>query len=109
MVAHLVSTPDPLIADSCAACGGPLFGRYYVLMDRAERYCQTCIATRPRCSSCGAPLELSHWQLHDGRLQCCRCHITAVYDGQLAQRIYHQTVESVAVQFGLRLRVGVEF
>lgn len=95
--------------DRCAACGGPLTSVYYTLLDRAERYCANCIATRPRCDCCGAPLGANHWRLHDGRLQCAVCHSTAVYDPAVAQRIYAETVAGVIAQLGLTLNVGVEF
>ncbi len=96
-------------SDRCAACGGPLIGRYYTLIDRPERYCATCIAMRPRCDSCGAPLGPKHWQLHDGRLQCATCHSMAIYDPKLARQIFQETVAHVINQLGLTLNVGVEF
>jgi hypothetical protein len=47
--------------------------------------------------------------LHDGRLQCARCHATAIYDPTVARQLYQETVAAVAAQLGLALRVGVEF
>ena len=99
----------PRPADSCAACGDPLTGGYYTLIDRPERYCPRCIATRPRCAACGAPLGAQHWRLHDGRLQCAACHATAVYDPDQARTIFDETVASVVAQLGLTLNVGVAF
>jgi hypothetical protein len=96
-------------AARCAACGDALVGRYFVFLDSSDQFCARCVATRPRCSSCGAPLGPSHWQLHDGRLQCARCHSAAVYDVDVALAIYRQTVEGVQRELGLRLQVGVEF
>ena len=96
-------------ATRCAACGDRLVGRYFVFLDSSDQFCGRCVATRPRCSSCGAPLGPSHWQLHDGRLQCARCHSAAVYDIDVARAIYRQTVEGVAQELDLRLQVGVEF
>jgi Protein DA1 len=96
-------------ADRCASCGDSLAGSYYTLIDRPERYCPRCIATRPRCASCGAPLGTQHWQLHDGRFQCAACHATAVYEPQLARAIFDETVAAVAAQLGLTLNVGVAF
>jgi hypothetical protein len=96
-------------ADRCASCGDPLRGAYYTLVDRPERYCPRCIATRARCASCGAPLSDQHWQLHDGRLQCGRCHATAIYDYNQAQAIFDETVAGVSRQLGLSLNVGVAF
>lgn len=93
----------------CAACGTPLTGRYYMFRGRPDGFCANCMDLRARCSSCGAPLEDNHWQLHDGRLQCNRCHNTAVYDINDAQRLYEETVNGVATQLGLRLRGKVEF
>jgi hypothetical protein len=109
MSSSTIATIIPSTHDMCAACGARLVGSYYVLIDRPERYCQRCITTRPRCAGCGAPLGSNHWRLHDGRLQCAACHTTAVYDPAEAQRLYSETVEAVAAQLGLRLRVGVEF
>jgi hypothetical protein len=80
-----------------------------MLLGRDERYCATCIATRPRCDSCNAPIGAESWRLHDGRLQCARCHRTAVYDPQRAQQLYTETVDQVIEQLDLRLNVGVEF
>jgi len=71
--------PNPA-RDCCAACGALLTGGYFFLRDREERYCPACIADRPRCDACSAPLGAQHWRLHDGRLLCARCHSTAVYD-----------------------------
>lgn len=98
-----------VVTDICASCGRPLVGDYYMLVDREERYCPTCIATRPRCDNCGAPLGTDSWRLHDGRLQCARCHSMAVYDLAVAQAIYTETVNHVVTQLGLALNVGVEF
>ena len=104
-----VLPPSHPATDHCAACGKRLDGQYYMLIGRDECYCSTCIATRPRCASCGAPVGPNHWQLHDGRLQCASCHTTAVYDVGVAQQIYAETVAGVVQQLGLRLQVGVEF
>ncbi|MCU0494163.1 MAG: protein DA1 [Chloroflexaceae bacterium] len=96
-------------ANECAICRSPLTTGYYTLLDRPERYCPTCIATRPRCACCGTPLGAQHWQLHDGRLQCCECHATAVYDPAVAREIFAETVTALVQQFGLLLSVKVEF
>lgn len=98
-----------LTPERCASCGDALTGGYYTLIDRPERYCPRCIATRPRCASCGAPLGAQHWRLHDGRLQCAVCHATAVYDPDLARAIFDETVAGVVAQLGLTLNVGVAF
>ena len=95
--------------DRCASCGGPLNNSYYTLLDRPERYCARCIATRPRCATCGAPLGAEHWSLHDGRLQCANCHATAVYDPAVARGLFEETVTGVVAQLGLTLNVGVAF
>lgn len=95
--------------DHCAACGCQLTGAYYTLLDSDERYCPQCIDTRPRCDSCGAPPGPHYWQLHDGRLQCPRCHRTAVYDSELAKTLFDETVAGVVTQLSLTLNVGVEF
>lgn len=99
-----VSTPQ-----RCAACGTVLVGSYFSLPDRPERYCSNCIATRPRCTSCSAPVGEHYWTLHDRRVQCERCHATAVYDPAAALALYQETVGAVIAQLGLALRVGVEF
>lgn len=101
-----IARPD---LDRCATCGRALTSGYYILIDRDDRYCPACIATRPRCATCGAPLGDAHWRLHDGRLQCSACHATAVYDAGLARAIYNETVAGVAAQLGLTLNVGVAF
>lgn len=93
----------------CATCGDLLTTGYYVLIDRADRYCPRCIATRPRCATCGSPLGAQHWRLHDGRLQCGECHTTGVYDPAVARAIYNETVAGVIAQFQLTLNVGVAF
>jgi hypothetical protein len=86
-----------------------LTGGYYMLINREERYCSHCIATRPRCSSCGAPVGADGWRLHDGRLQCAHCHPTAVYTPDAATAIYHETVAGIIAHLDLRLNVGVAF
>jgi ribosomal protein S27AE len=68
-----------------------------------------CAQERPRCASCGAPLGMRHWRLHDGRLLCDRCNSTAVYDPAEAHRLYDETVAAVVAQLGLNLRIGVVF
>jgi ribosomal protein S27AE len=80
-----------------------------MLVDRPERYCSQCIATRPRCDNCGAPIGADSWRLHDDRLQCPRCHSTAIYEPQVSRQIYRETVGYVVAQLGLALNVGVEF
>lgn len=99
----------PHSTDRCAACGDPLLGGYYTLSGRPERYCPHCIATRPRCASCGAPVGDQHWRLHDGRVQCASCHATAVYEPDLARALFDETVAGVVAQLGLTLNVGVAF
>ncbi len=95
--------------DHCAACGQQITGVYYTMIDRDDRYCATCIATRPRCSSCGAPIGPDHWQLHDGRRQCARCHSVAVYDAAVAHTLYDETVAALRQQFGMELNIGTLF
>lgn len=94
---------------TCASCGEPLGELFFALIDRHERYCADCIASRPRCATCGAPLGNQHWQLHDERLQCAVCHATAIYDHIEAQQIFDETVSGVVSQFGMGLNVGVAF
>ncbi len=86
-----------------------LSGKYYTLIDRPERYCARCIATRPRCASCGAPLGDQYWHLHDGRLQCPACHQVAIYDPELARAVFDETMAAVASHLGMTLNVGVAF
>lgn len=108
MTSYLTRTPTAS-AEHCAACGASLSGGYYFLRDRTDRYCPECIATRPRCDACSAPIGDRYWSLHDGRVLCAGCHATAVTDPNQARGLYDETVAAVAAQLGLRLRVGVEF
>ncbi|NJL03810.1 MAG: protein DA1 [Chloroflexaceae bacterium] len=108
MPAALYHFPTPA-PTTCAACGQVLSGTYYVLIDRPERYCPTCIHTRPRCDTCGAPLTNQAWQLHDGRQQCNQCHQVAIYDLTLARQLFLETVQTLRERQGLVLRVGVDF
>jgi hypothetical protein len=107
-LASLVETPVDRV-ERCDACGAPLTGTYYGMPDRPERFCATCIATRPRCDTCSAPVGEPHWMLHDGRVQCQRCHITAVYEPGAAFLIYRETVDALVAQLGLSVREHVEF
>jgi hypothetical protein len=109
MTTITITGPQTATRDICAACGTLLRSGYFYLRDREERYCADCIANRPRCDSCSAPVGDRHWTLHDGRVQCARCHSTAVYDPALARQIFDETVGAVVGQLGLTLRVGVEF
>ncbi|KPV54393.1 hypothetical protein SE17_04010 [Kouleothrix aurantiaca] len=84
MTAYLTRTQKSS-TEHCAACGERLTGGYYFLRDRAERYCPQCIATRPRCDACSAPVGDQHWTLHDGRVLCGNCHATAVFDPAVAR------------------------
>lgn len=95
--------------DYCAACGNLLAGTYFALPDRPERYCSRCIANRPRCDSCSAPVGEQHWTLHDGRIQCARCHATAIYDPVAAEQLFRETVGAIIAQLHLELRIGVAF
>jgi hypothetical protein len=108
MSSYLTHTSKPAL-DRCAACGARLTQGYYFLRDRSERYCPNCIATRPRCDACSAPVGDQHWTLHDGRVLCGRCHATAVFDPAVARELFADTVAAVIAQLGLSLRVGVEF
>ena len=108
MTSYLTHTTTPA-QDRCAACGARLTHGYYFLRDRSERYCPSCISTRPRCDACSAPVGDQHWRLHDGRLLCARCHATAIFDPAVARELFDETVVAVAAQLGLALRVGVEF
>lgn len=103
------SRSNPINLYDCASCGELLLGSYYTFIDRPDRFCGRCIATRPRCAGCGAPMGARHWQLHDGRLQCERCHATAIYDPAEALAIYDQTVTALVAQFAMRLNVGAAF
>lgn len=94
-------------SEQCAACGNELRDSYFTLVGRRERYCANCMATRPRCASCGAPVGEYHWRLHDGRLHCAHCHITAIYDPLVAQALFDETVAGVVAQLGMTLNVGV--
>ncbi len=109
MASETLSGNQAYTSDRCAICGASLDHGYYTLIDRPERYCPVCIATRPRCDSCGAPMADQHWRLHDGRLQCETCHRTAIYDPAIAQRIFAETVDAIRAELGLTLNVGVEF
>lgn len=108
MTTYLTRTPKPS-SDHCAACGAALTTGYYYLRDRSDRFCPTCIATRPRCDACSAPVGDTHWTLHDGRRLCGSCHATAIFDPAVARALYDETVAAIVSQLGLALRVGVEF
>ncbi|GAB4199362.1 MAG: LIM domain-containing protein [Roseiflexaceae bacterium] len=103
------TTPTRTSADRCAICGGGLDGALFFMPNRPERYCAACVAQRPRCDGCGAPVGPGHWRLHDGRINCARCHATAIYDLAFAQELFYQTVGAVVADLGLTLRVGVAF
>jgi len=104
---HTPSIPQG--QDHCSLCGAVLIEGYYSIQDDPARYCRHCMATSPRCDNCGAPVGDRFWTLHDRRIQCERCHTTALYDATAAQQIYAQTVSDIVQQLGLALRVGVAF
>jgi hypothetical protein len=108
MTAHLTHTLQPA-QDRCAACGKLLTRGYFFLRDRSDRYCPECIATRPRCDACSAPVGDRHWTLHDSRVLCARCYLTAIFEPETARGLYDETVAAIVAQLGLSLRVGVEF
>jgi hypothetical protein len=108
MTSYLTHSTRPA-PDRCAACGRRLTHGYYFLRDRSDRYCPECIATRPRCDACSAPVGDQHWTLHDGRVLCSRCHATAIFDPATARQLFDETVAAVVAQLNLPLRVGVEF
>lgn len=93
----------------CAVCGSLLTDGYYYLRHRPERYCEACMLGGPHCDSCGAPAGDDAWRLHDGRIQCARCHTTAIYDAQEAKRIYEETVAAIGSQLSLHVTLPVSF
>lgn len=109
MLEALAETTSNNLRDRCAACGEILSGTFFALPDRQERYCLRCIATRPRCDCCSAPVGDLHWTLHDGRIQCQICHTSAIYDPVQAERIFRETVGAIIAQLGLELQIGVAF
>jgi hypothetical protein len=109
MTATLSATVAHELRDHCAACGDLLTGTYFALPDRPERYCARCIATRPRCDVCAAPVGEPHWVLHDGRMLCRICHATAVYDPVEAENLFRETVGAIIAQLRLDLQLGVAF
>lgn len=105
----LIAPPPVTVSAPCDACGQPIERVYYTLEGRPERYCATCIATRPRCNNCGVPVGNNGWQLHDGRYQCRQCHERAIYDPTVARQLFDEIVQTLHTTMGLVLRVGVEF
>lgn len=96
-------------SDRCAACGNLLIGVYYTMLGSDDRFCHTCITTRPRCDSCGAPMVGQFWKLHDGRFHCTRCNNNAIYDIEIARALYYETVAGVITHLGLTLQSDVTF
>lgn len=106
----MITQPSPTnLYNRCAACGAPLLTSFFYLHDRPEHYCSRCMAGRPRCDGCSAPVGDAHWRLHDGRVLCARCHATAIYDPAVAQQLFAETVGAVIAQLGLKLQIGVHF
>ncbi|MBA3470535.1 MAG: protein DA1 [Herpetosiphonaceae bacterium] len=94
---------------ACAVCGQVLRGIYYYLPDRPECYCERCMTTLPRCTSCAAPVGADGWTLHDGRVQCATCHRSAIYDVAEANRLFAKTIQALEQYPGLHLQVGAAF
>lgn len=93
----------------CAVCNELLRGVFYYLPDRPECYCEGCITTLARCTSCAAPVGADGWTLHDGRVQCATCHRSAVYDVAQANMLFEATTHALQEYPGLHLRVGAAF
>lgn len=102
-------TTQPRRNTHCATCGRLLNHVYYFLADRPDCYCERCMTTRPKCSTCAAPVGDDGVQLHDGRTQCAACHRSAVYDPVMASTIYADVVQALRQHPGLQVTIGAAF
>ncbi len=91
---------------TCTSCGNRIKGGYYTF-GTDEPFCKSCVHHRHRCGSCGKPVGNQHWQLHDGRFHCATCHSTAIYDTNLAHKLYQETIAGLIEQPGIVLHQEV--
>ena len=90
-------------ADTCAVCGKPISGTVYLATDRVtgekKTVCPDCITARAVCCICGMPVIGNYTDLADGRAVCARDAKTAVISDDQAERVCHDTRESLDRQF----------
>lgn len=97
----------PTCADAgrhCRSCFRSLSGDS-IKINGVGCYCPDCHKTRQPCSVCGAPLTDQCWQLSDGRISCAYCHATAIYDPEIAAKIFASLSEVIQRDLGLALNV----
>ena len=78
----------------CACCSVPILHEYSFVGDSSIAYCQSCMATRPHCDICRAPLN-ERGKIIRGRAgdtyRCVTCYSTAVTTATEAERLYQET------------------
>ena len=78
----------------CASCGIPILHEYTFVGDSPAPYCQACMATRPHCDICGAPLN-NQGKIIPGKggntYRCVTCYNTAIITATEAERLYRET------------------
>ncbi len=107
----LAASGDQAICPTCAMhlprcllCDQLIVGEYLDVPER-DVFCQSCMALRPACDVCGAPVDDGGQILSDGRRICGQCHATAVYDMPGALPIYQQVEAITSYALGLTLNV----
>lgn len=78
----------------CACCQQPILGQTFIIGDSPERYCESCMTTRPRCDICTVPLNAQGkvFSGRDGNIyRCANCYRTAVKVEKEAERLYAET------------------
>ncbi len=93
-------------ASLCPCCRQPILGKYFIIGDSPIRYCETCVATRPRCDICRAPLDEQGKSFpdKDGPVyRCASCLQSAVMNIGDAERLYRETAALLQQELQLNI------
>ena len=95
-------------APLCDCCHIPILSGYVTINGSPQRYCQTCIDTRPRCGVCTAPLnELGKvFSGPEGQTRRCgNCLRTAIMTLKDGEPLYRQVRALLARELSLDVDV----
>lgn len=91
-------------AERCSCCGEILLpGDERFVSDRYSGiFCKNCVEQAPKCDACGKPVsETASWALGDGRVLCDECNAQAVFDLQIANKLFQEMREFLRSEFGV--------
>jgi hypothetical protein len=97
-------------SDFCYICGSPIVGEYtWFNADSTKLYCQRCVNSYPKCSSCGAPSGRNSVKLDDGRLLCRDCYNSGYFEPASVSEVKNQVLEFMNKSLGMNVRHKVRY